>query len=195
MFQWHRIYCGSSSWFDHRVVVVCARCFVRLRTVAVGFACLCHLCLCAPTSWRWHGSSRLCPTSRCKVLLRSLSRLLQLHLSHTAACSRRAGNSPALKGPCRIFWPVDLSQDTGSSSTLKRWKDCSNIEWTPFIVNVPIVCILSAHFIWFDRLFSVANINSIPLIVAVWDIRALTSRIQLLEQRWKSKTVIHHTVT
>ncbi len=31
-----------------------------LPIVAGGFACPCHLCLCAQTSWRWHDSSRLC---------------------------------------------------------------------------------------------------------------------------------------
>lgn len=58
--------------------------------------------------------SSLCPTSRCKVLLQSFPRTLQLHLSYTALRSRSSGKSVALKGPRRIFWSVDLSSEAGN---------------------------------------------------------------------------------
>lgn len=96
-----------------------------------------------------------------------------------------------LKGPRWIS--VDLSSEAGNYRRGEMKGLCEYwINALPCIVCV--VHIISAYFWLFDRLLLVANINSIPLTAAVWDTRGLASHIQLLEQRWNSKTIIHYKV-
>lgn len=135
----------------------------------------------------------LCPTSRCKVLLQSLPRTLQLHLSYTALCSRSSVKSEVLKGPRRVFLSVDLWSEAGNYHR-KEMKGLLEYWMNSLPCIVCIVHIITTYFWPFDRLLFVANINSIPLIAAVWDTRGFASHIQLLEQRWNSKTIIHYKV-
>lgn len=165
-----------------------------LPIVAGGFACPCHLCLlCSDQLEVTWLSSSLCPTSRCKVLLQSFPRTLQLHLSYTAPCSRSSVKAEVLKGPRGIFSSVDLSSEAGHYHR-KEMKGLLEYWMNTLPCIVCITHMISAYSWPFDRLPLVANINSIPLIAAVRDTRGFASHIQLLEQRWKSKTIIHYKV-
>lgn len=137
--------------------------------------------------------SSLCPTLRCKVPLQSLPRTLQLHLSYTALCSRSGGKCEALKGPRRIYVSVDLSSEAGNYHR-EEMKGLFEYWTNTLLCVVRIVHIRTNYFKLFHRALFTANINSIPLIAAVGDTRGFASHIQLLEQRWNSKTIIHYKV-
>lgn len=95
--------------------------------------------------------SSLCPTSRCKDLLQSLPRTLQLHLSYTALCSWSSVKSEVLKGPYGIFLSVDLSSEAGNHHR-KEMKGLLEYWMNTLPRIVCIVHILSAYFWPFDRL-------------------------------------------
>lgn len=88
--------------------------------VARGFACPCHLCLCAWTSWRWHGALGLC------VLLQGAKSFCNPSQGHCscilATRCRRLAKYEVLKGPFGLFSSVDLSSDAGCIITERRWK-------------------------------------------------------------------------
>ncbi len=99
-------------------------------------------------------SSPLCPTLRCKVLLQSLPRTLQLHRSYTALCSRSSVKSEVLKGPRGIFLSVDLSSEAGHYHR-KEMKGLLEYWMNTLLRIVCIIHIISAYFWPFDRpLFS-----------------------------------------
>lgn len=109
--------------------------------VAGGLACPCHLCLCAQTSWRWHGALGLCvllqgaksfcnpSQGRCSCILVTRRR-------------RRGAKCEVLKGPFGVFSSVDLSSDAGRIITERRWKGRREY----WMKTVPLV--LWALFTW-----------------------------------------------
>lgn len=135
---------NATNWLDHNgflsEILYCHRVngpgadAQMSPAVAGGFACPCHLCLCAWTSWRWHGALGLC------VLLQGAKSFCNPSQGHCSCilvtccqrCRRRRRHRAkyeVLKGPFGVFSSVDLSSDAGCIITERRWKDGENIEW------------------------------------------------------------------
>lgn len=118
-----------------------------LPVVTGDFACPCHLCLCAQSSWRWHDSPRLCvPLQGAKSFCVSFQGrcsciLVTQHYAVEAVLNRRF--LKVLVG----YFCLEIRHQKQGIITEKRWKDCLILNEHP-----PFYCVYYSH----DKCFLLA---------------------------------------